>query len=61
MHLLVSFVSKIVLFIKPPLLKNQLNKKIKVMKNNKYGEHEASFDEFCFHNNIIHQTTTLPQ
>lgn len=32
MHLLVSFVSKIVLFIKPPLLKNQLNKKIKVMK-----------------------------
>jgi len=61
MHLLVSFVSKIVLFIKPSLLKNQFNKKIKVMKSNKYGEHEASFGELCFHNNIIHQTTTPPQ
>jgi hypothetical protein len=38
---------------------NQLNMKIKVIKNDRGGEYESPFGEFCFQNGIIHQTTTL--
>jgi len=34
---------------------NQLNMKIKVIKNDRGGEYEAPFGEFCSQNGIIHQ------
>jgi hypothetical protein len=39
-------------------LKINLIKKIKVIRSNKSEEYKATFGEFCFWNDIIHQTTT---
>ena len=38
-------------------VENQLNKKIKIIRNDRGGEYEAPFDEFCLEHDIIHQTT----
>lgn len=38
------------------MVENQLNKKIKVLRSNRGGEHELSFDEFCAQHGVIHQT-----
>ena len=39
-------------------VENQLNKKIKVLRNNRDGECESSFVDFCAQHGIIHETTT---
>jgi hypothetical protein len=38
-------------------VENQLDKKIKVIRSDKCGKYEASFDKFCSQNEIIYQTT----
>ena len=40
-------------------VKNQLSKKIKVVRSDRGGEYDAPFDEFCKEHGIIHQTTSL--
>ena len=39
-------------------VKNQFNKKIKVLRSDRVGEYESSFAEFCSQNGIIDETTT---
>ena len=39
-------------------IKNQLCKKIKILRSNKCGEYESPFGEFCKEYGKIHQTTT---
>ena len=39
-------------------VENKLNKKIKVLRNDRDGECESSFVEFCAQHEIIHETTT---
>ena len=39
------------------VVENQLSKKIKAIKNDRGGKHEAPFGEFCSKHGIIHQTT----
>ena len=39
-------------------VENQLNKKIKVLRSDRGGEHESPFVEFCAQHGIIHETTT---
>ena len=36
---------------------NQLNKKIKILRSDRYGEYESPFGEFCLQHGIVHQTT----
>jgi len=38
-------------------VQNQLKKKINAIRNDKYREYKALFDEFCFQNDIINQIT----
>ena len=39
-------------------VENQLNKKIKILRNDRGGEYESPFGEFCLQHGIVHQTTT---
>ena len=39
-------------------VENQLNKKIKVLRNDRGGEYESSFVDVCDQHGIIHETTT---
>ena len=45
------------------LVKNQLSKKIKILRSDMGIEYDAPFDDFCSQHGIIHQTTVrhLPQ
>ena len=37
-------------------MENQLIKKIKILRNDRGGEYESPFGEFCVEHEIIHQT-----
>ena len=39
-------------------VKNQLNKKVKVLRSDKGEEYESPFGEFCLQHGIVHQTTS---
>ena len=39
-------------------VENQLNKKIKVLRNDRGGEYESPFVDVCEQHGIIHETTT---
>ena len=39
-------------------VKNQLNKKIKVLRSDRGGEYESPFVDLCAQHGIIHETTT---
>ena len=38
-------------------VENQLNRKIKVLRNDRGGEYDAPFGEFCVQHKIIHEVT----
>ena len=40
-------------------LKNQVNKKIKVIRSDRGGEYEAPIGEFCAQHEIIHESQHL--
>ena len=39
--------------------KNQLDRKIKMIRSDRGGECESAFAKICLENGIIHQTTAL--